>query len=243
MVHLASTTPEGRPVLRVLNARVLEGWVIFHGAHAGEKSSCLDRPAVVSVHDPVASIPSYFIDESLACPATTYYRSAQAHGTLRDIVDPEHKARALQAFMEHQQPEGGHQPVDARDPSYEKSLRGVRVFGLEVEHITGKESLGQDREPERTQRVVEGLWRRGDAGDLRAIRLILEKSPRATPEWLLAPAALRERGVTLLTSPSERELVQVPRLLEGRYWRLEATPESMVTSHRQSSAWVGVRPW
>jgi GNAT superfamily N-acetyltransferase len=164
---------------------------------------------------------------------------AQAHGTLRDIRDPERKARALQAFMEHQQPEGGHQPIAATDPNYTKNLRSVRVFGLEVEHITGKESLGQDREPERTRRVVEGLWRRGGPGDLRAIRLILERSPKATPEWLLAPAALRDRGVTLLTSPNERDLSQVPRLLEGRYWRQEATPESMVISHRQSSAWVG----
>jgi nitroimidazol reductase NimA-like FMN-containing flavoprotein (pyridoxamine 5'-phosphate oxidase superfamily)/GNAT superfamily N-acetyltransferase len=239
VVHLASTTPEGYPVLRVLNARVLDGWVLFHGAHVGEKAWCLDRPAVVSVHDAVASVPSYFIDETLACPATTYYRSVQAHGTLKDICDPSHKARALQAFMEHQQPEGGHLPIDASDPNYAKSLRSVRVFGLEVERITGKASLGQDREPERTRRVVEGLWRRGGPGDLRAIGLILEQSPKATPEWLLAPPALRDRGVNLLISPSERELTQVPRLLEGRYWRQQSTPESMITSHRRASAWVG----
>src|SRR5690606_3031546 len=104
---------------------------------------------------------------------------------------------------------------------------------------TGKENLGQDREPESTRTVVEGLWRRGAPGDPRAIRLILDRSPAATPDWLKPPPALGERGVRLVISPTQAELEQVPRLLTGRYWRQNSSPEAMRTSHERSSAWVG----
>lgn len=237
-LHLGSTTPDGQPVLRVLNGVVHDGWVMFHGAHAGEKSLCLGRAAVISAHEVVASIPSYFIDSDLACPATTYFRSVQAHGVLRDVSDPDQKAIALQRFMEHQQPEGGHRPITFSDPLYTKELRAVRVFGLEIARITGKENLGQDREPERTRKVVEGLWRRGEPGDPRAIRVILERSPRATPDWLRPPVTLAGR-VRLLVSPTAAELDQVPRLLQGRYWREHASAAEMRASHARSSAWVG----
>ncbi len=238
-VHLASTTPDGRPVLRVLNAALHEGWLLFHGAKAGEKSLCLGRDAVACAHEVVASVPSYFVDPLMACPATTYYRSVQAKGVLRDVSEPARKAAALQAFMQHQQPEGGHRPITAEDPAYAKELKGVRVFGLEVRELTGKESLGQDRPAERTRKVVEGLWRRGAPEDPRAIRTILDRSPAATPDWMQAPAPLAERGVRLIVSATQSELDQVPRLLRGRYWRLKATDDEMRTSHARSSAWVG----
>jgi len=175
----------------------------------------------------------------MACPATTYYRSAQAHGVLRNIDELPRKAVLLQAFVRHQQPEGGHQPIESTDPRYEKELRAVRVFGLEVHRVAGKEDLGQDRPPERTRKVVDGLWQRGDPGDPQAIRIIPERSPAATPDWLKPPAALAKRGTQLVTFPTERELQQVPRLLMGRYWRQSSTPESIRRSHVRSSAWVG----
>src|SRR5690606_32828375 len=130
-------------------------------------------------HHDVALVPSYFVDPEMACPATTYYRSVQVHGMLRDVDDLARKAAALAAFMAHQQPEGGHAPIRVEDPRYAKELRAVRVFGVEAERITGKESLGQDRPPERTQKVVEGLWRRGDPDDPR---------PRSRGHAPVAPA-------------------------------------------------------
>src|SRR5690606_34822181 len=83
------------------------------------------------------------------------------------------------------------------------------------------------------------LWQRGDPGDPQAIRIIPERSPAATPDWLKPPAALAKRGTQLVTFPTERELQQVPRLLMGRYWRQSSTPESIRRSHVRSSAWVG----
>lgn len=196
--YLATTTPEGEPVLRCLNGVLLGDHVLFHGALAGEKSSCLGRAAVVSAHEEIADIPSYFVDEEKACPATTYYRSAQVSGTLVNIELAEQKARLLQGLMEKLQPEGGHVPLYADEPLYQADYRAVRVFGLKIETVNGKESLGQDRPPERTQKVVEGLFRRGEARDLEAIEQILELSPRARPPaWILAS------GITLHVAPNQ----------------------------------------
>lgn len=238
VVHLATTTPAGTPVLRVLNAAVHDGWVLFHGAIAGEKSLCLDRPAVVSAHHDVALVPSYFVDPEMACPATTYYRSVQVHGMLRDVDDLARKAAALAAFMAHQQPEGGHAPIRVEDPRYAKELRAVRVFGVEAERITGKESLGQDRPPERTQKVVEGLWRRGDPGDAEAIRMILDRSPAATPPWLRPPPALAERGITLVVHVGPDEAARAAEALARTYWRATDAVDDIRLSLLRSPAVV-----
>ena len=81
-VHLASTTAEGVPLLKTLHAVVDQGALLFHAAPVGEKIEAIGRPAVVSAVEVVAQIPSYFTDPERACPATTLYVSAQAHGAL-----------------------------------------------------------------------------------------------------------------------------------------------------------------
>ena len=56
IVHLATTTPAGAPVLRALDAAVLGDAIYFHGARVGEKATCLGRPAVVSAEEVVARV-------------------------------------------------------------------------------------------------------------------------------------------------------------------------------------------
>lgn len=232
--YLATTTPEGEPVLRCLNGVLLDDHLLFHGAIAGEKSSCLGRPAVVSAHEEIADIPSYFVDEEKACPATTYYRSVQARGTLIDIVPVEQKARLLQGLMEKLQPEGGHVPLRANEPLYQADYRAVRVFGLKIESVNGKENLGQDRPPERTRKVVEGLFRRGKSGDLEAIEQILELSPEARPPaWNLAS------GVTLRVAPTPSDLCAHAELVAREYWRVTTPLDAIQRSISGSTAWVG----
>ncbi len=46
VVHLATTTPEGAPVLRALDAAVLDDGIYFHGARA------LEAASVTSVSSP-----------------------------------------------------------------------------------------------------------------------------------------------------------------------------------------------
>src|SRR6185369_14132132 len=122
VVHLASTTPEGRPLIRTVHGVVVGDHLAFHGAPAGEKTETEGREAVVSAEEIVASIPSYFLDPERACPATTLYRSAQIHGTVERIDDPAHKAEVLAALMAKYQPEGGHVPISATHPLYQKTI-------------------------------------------------------------------------------------------------------------------------
>lgn len=186
-VHLASTTPDGAPVLRVLNAALAPGRLLFHGAVFGEKTACLGRPAVVSAFREIAFVPSYFRDAKKACPATTLYRSALAYGVLRDVDDLAAKAAALEALMQKHQPEGGYTPFTPNDPLYTKDYRSTRVFELVVERVEGKASLCQDRPPAVRDAVVSGLWERGDAEDADVIREILEESPHPWPARFLGP--------------------------------------------------------
>ena len=236
VVHLATTTADGAPVVRALNAVVLGERVLFHGAVAGEKMACLGRPAVVSAHRVIASIPSYFTDARRACPATTYYRSAQAHGVLREAGDAELAAAMLEALMQKYQPEGGYTPLRADEPLYAKDLRTVRVFGLDIERIDGKASLGQDKPPEVVAQVLDGLWRRGAPGDDDAIREILDASPHAWPARFRGPA-----DTELVVAPRGDELAQAAALLVGAAWRAGAGHADIERSLRASPVWIGAR--
>ncbi len=236
VVHLASTTPEGAPFVRVLNAALAPGRVLFHGAVFGEKTRCLGRPAVVSAFREVVFVPSYFRDARKACPATTLYRSVLAYGVLRDVEDLAAKAEALEALMQKLQPEGGYTPLTPGEPLYTKDYRSTRVFELVVERVEGKASLCQDRPPAVRDAVVNGLWERGAPEDSEAIREILEESPHPWPERFLGPD-----GVELLTAPWGDELQEHARLLAGRYWRQGVSPDDIERSLRGSAVWVGAR--
>jgi nitroimidazol reductase NimA-like FMN-containing flavoprotein (pyridoxamine 5'-phosphate oxidase superfamily) len=99
-MHLASTLPDGTPVFRTLHGVVDDGWIAFHSAPKGEKTSLIGRPAVICSEESVATVPSTFFDPVKACPATTYYRSVQVQGLVEEIEAPERKARILQRLLE-----------------------------------------------------------------------------------------------------------------------------------------------
>jgi nitroimidazol reductase NimA-like FMN-containing flavoprotein (pyridoxamine 5'-phosphate oxidase superfamily)/ribosomal protein S18 acetylase RimI-like enzyme len=234
-VHLATTTPEGGPVLRALDAAVLEDGVYFHGARAGEKARCLGRPAVVSAEELVAHVPSWMIDPRWACPASTLYRSVQVHGTLTEVVDLAAKARALTALMERWQPEGRCEPISADHPHYAGQLRGTLVLRIGFDRIEGKDKLLQNRAPEEIVRILEGLWERGDRGDPAAIEAIREANPRIPePPFLAAP-----EGIRLAVALREGDAEQAGRLLATEYWWQGSPADRIPPVQRASTAWVG----
>jgi ribosomal protein S18 acetylase RimI-like enzyme len=191
--QLASTDPDGDPVLRTLNVVVLEDeagpYLAMHGAPAGEKLGCLGRPAVFGVSEVLTTIPSTWTHPERACPATTWYRSAQAHGVLEAVDDPGERATILQALMDRFQPEGGHRPIVADDPMYAAALRGLMVARLRPTRIESKRSIGQDKDPAWREAVLERLWSRGGPGDLAALSAALEEG--AWPAFLSGPDGLR----------------------------------------------------
>lgn len=237
VVRLATTTPDGEPVLRTLNAVVDQEHLLFHGAKAGEKALAIGRSAVAAADQTIATIPSYFLDPEKACPATTFYESVQVHGTIERIDDPEKKARMLTSLMRKYQPEGGYTPIDAHSPVYEGAVRGVLVFGLSLGEVTGKLKVGQNRKQAELSSIVEGLWQRGSAGDARAIQRIFEGNPGfVRPSRFLAPG-----GVILEPALDDAALDEAVALVADEYWNRGYQRDRLQRAHLTASAWVGAR--
>jgi nitroimidazol reductase NimA-like FMN-containing flavoprotein (pyridoxamine 5'-phosphate oxidase superfamily)/ribosomal protein S18 acetylase RimI-like enzyme len=235
-VHLATTLPDGTPVLRALDASVLEDGVYFHGARAGEKARCLGRPAVVAAEEIVAHLPSWMTHPTHASAASTLYRSVQIHGTLREIVDPAEKARALEGLMRRWQPEGRYDPIDPAHPRSAGELKGTLVFAVPFERVDGKEKLCQNRSAEEILGILAGLWERGDRGDAEAIEAIREANP-----GLSEPPFLAADGVRLQVALGDGDVPAVEALLAGEYW-WEGQPVAWIgPAHRAAQAWVGAR--
>lgn len=211
-IQLATTTASGRPILRILHAVLDEDVVAFHGAPVGEKVEGLGRHAVLSAHETVAEIPSWFLDPERACPATTYFTSVQVEGRLEEIVDPARKARILGALMTKFQPSGGYRPLDHADPMYAKAIDGLLVAGVHIDAIACKAKLGQNRKPEDRRHVVAELWKRGDPGDVAAVDLLVRRFPE------LAPASFAHGDFRLACGLDADDLDEVVALLDHAYW-------------------------
>ncbi len=236
-MQVAGTNADGEVLLKTLHGVVDDGWVCFHAAPAGEKTSLLGRQVVVSVEETVARLPSYFLDEERACPATTLFRGAQVRGVLTAIEEPIRKARVLQRLMEKLQPEGGHAVIEAESPLYRAAVKGILIGSVSLEGATAKAKLGQNRNDDARLKVMEQLWRRGAPGDVRAIELIREANP-GTP----APSFLRsEHGVTLHAALDARSLAEMLGVVRGEYWNDVFSDEELRRAHLGSSAWVGAR--
>lgn len=234
-VHqLATTAPDGSPVLRTLNGVVLGRAIYFHGAPKGEKALSLGRPAVVAAHRSIAEIPSHWIDPERACPASSWYRSVQIKGPLLAVEDLNEKAAALQALMERSQPEGRFRPITARDPLYAKVLEGLLVMKVPFEVVSGKLLAGQGA-PSRIPGVLRGLWSRARPRDMAAFETVRALHPQARlPDAFEAPDGYRLH--CCLDEPREAAV-----LLDGQYWTAEWTLEQLVEKVRNARAWAGAR--
>ena len=233
VIHLAATDGAGLPVLRTVHGVLVDGALAFHGAPAGEKMQALGRPVVASAEETVAVIPSYFFDPTLACPATTYYRSVQVHGVLEQVDDRHVKARVLAELMRKYQPEGGHAPITADDPLYRKQVDGILIVRVVASRIDGKGKLGQNRKPEELARVLTQLWRRGLPGDPAAIEAVRRGNPAIpTPAFLHGPARM-----CCALGPDDLEGALA--LLQDQYWTAGIPREDLARAQLGASAWVG----
>lgn len=237
VVRLAGVGERGQPVLRSLHAVVIDGWLYFHAAPVGEKSEAVGREAVIAADEAIATIPSHVFDPERACPATTYYLSAQAHGTLHAVDEPALKARVLQVLMEKHQPEGGYAPITADDPRYRGAVKGIAIVGMPLTQVDGKAKLGQNRGPDDLGKVLRFLWARGEPGDPRAVDLVRAANPDVpTPEFLSAPA-----GARLQCALGPADLPAAVELLAGEYWNVDVPRDRIAVGQSRSSAWVGAR--
>lgn len=235
--HLASTTPDGAPLLRTLHGVVVDDRLVFHSAPKGEKTGILGRPAVAVAEELVATVPSTFFDPERACPATTYYRSVAVHGVVEEVTEPTAKAAALAALMTALQPGGGYRPITADDPLYRAPVRGLLVAGLALDQLAGKAKLAQNRKPAEITTLLDQLWRRGEPGDPRAIELVRAANNDApTPAFLAGPD-----GVTLHAWMPADAAPAVAALLDGTYWNVGFDRALLAAAHHGSTAWIGAR--
>jgi ribosomal protein S18 acetylase RimI-like enzyme len=187
----------------------------------------------------LATIPSWFLDPERACPATTFYRSVQVHGTLDEVTDRARKGRILQALMEKYQPEGRHVRLDTELPLYRKAIEGLLVVQVpfDAQSLTCKRKIGQNRSADERAKILEQLWMRGAPGDPRVIALMLAQFPD-----LPRPAFLRSTtGSALACWLDADALHEAASLLEGAYWLVDVPRASVVRTLQASTATVGAR--
>lgn len=227
-------TSGGRPILRTLHPVVHDGALWFHSSPSGDTATLVGQPVVVCAERIWARVPSWMRDPKRACPATTYYTSVQVEGVLEAVADPRARAAALQAMMEHLQPEGGHVPITANDPLYRGPVRGLSIARLVPERISAVHKLGQERTDEEIGAVVAGLWARGEEDDLAAIEVV-SRAHASRPHFRLTLPGFVPR-----CWPSAADVHAAVAMLRDAYWN-EGIPDVVIAaSHRSSVAWVGL---
>lgn len=235
-VQFAASLDSDAPLLRTLTAVMVDGRLCFHGGDHGEKLGLIGRRVVAGYSEVVAQVASYWIHPEMACPASTYYRSVLAEGPVRRVTDLDRKARILGALMERFQPEGRYLPIAGQE-RYRAVLERLLVAEMILERVSGNEKLGQHRSAREICGVLEGLWRRGERGDLPALRAIREAHPeRPLPDLLRGP-----QDSVLCVAPDGEDARAVQALLQGQYWTTAWSADEFVRAHLGSDAWVVAR--
>ena len=135
--RMATNGHDGHPRIKPVNFVHIDGRIYFHTAFAGEKIDDIKRdPRVCFVVDqPVGHV----LSGKKACSASYLYQSVMILGRAALIDSPVEKKRALDALI---------QKHEGTDKSYEYSEASVRKTGIvriDIEQMTGKESLGKGK--------------------------------------------------------------------------------------------------
>ena len=163
------TAPYAVPV----NFVRIENDLYFHGALQNKKMKMIEHNPHVSfsVVEPYAVIDSDFSsDEGLACPATQFFQSVSIEGTASRVENRDTKAATLEALMRKLQPKGGYMPLS--DRAYDKALRATAIVKIEITQLSCKFKFGQHLSPERFDRIIDQLRKRGTALDHKTITIM-----------------------------------------------------------------------
>jgi hypothetical protein len=159
--------PDGFPRITPLNF-IYDGRILWHGAVAGERFECLRRDprATFCAVSAQAYVPSHLLSEENATHATAAFKSVIVQGRCQSIDDPKEKCAVLNVLMDKYQPEGKFRRVTPEDPLYVKVLAATGVFALQVEGMTGKFKLAQNKSAEAREKIANWLPSRGLPQDL-----------------------------------------------------------------------------
>ena len=128
---LAVVGDDGYPYAVPLSQVWLNGRIYFHGAAQGHKFDAL-------LQNPKVSFSVVGQDEVIPEKLTMLYTSAIAFGTARLVEDEDEKRAALVAFADKFGASNGR---EKNLEEIERTWKIVRVFAIDVEHMTGKASM------------------------------------------------------------------------------------------------------
>lgn len=240
--HLAGVDEDGRPLVRTLHHVLLDApggggpALYFHGAPRGEKNALVGREVVLHAEEVVARLPSWVLDPERACPATTYFRSAEVRGPLEVVDDLDERAAALEALMRRLQPSGGWVPITATDRRYAAMVKNLTIVRLSAREAIAKLKLAQNRGPDELRAVLGHLW---TVGETRALDRVAEANRArgiAPPPALAAPPGLRLRAALGLYA---RDAEAVTALLADAPWCAGLDAAAIARAHLGSPAWIG----
>lgn len=166
--YLGVLTAEGYPRVVPLSFAAEENTVFFHGAGHGEKNTALKgSPRVTfSANITYSTIPSFWMMEGIACPATVLFKSVQIDGQGQIVEDLDEKALALQRVMEKYQPQGGFLAITAANPIYEQLLGVVQVYRVQAERVTVRAKFAQNHPETVRNELIAKLEERNEGMDL-----------------------------------------------------------------------------
>lgn len=127
---LALADAEGFPYSVPLSYLYSEGKIWFHCAKAGYKLDLIRS-------NPKASFCVIGQDKIVPAEYTTYYRSAIARGTIREITDPARQTEILRLLCRKYCPGETEASMEAEIRQY---LKEVSILELDVTQLTGKQN-------------------------------------------------------------------------------------------------------
>jgi transcriptional regulator len=151
------------------------GSVVGHVARANPQWQGIDGEKVLAVFSgPHAYVSPSFYEAENVVP-TWNYVAVHAYGTIRVIEDLESLTEILQQSVKtYEQSRENPWKLDISTPFFDKMVRAIVGFRIEIDRLEGKWKLSQNHPPERQAKVRHALTRSSTPDDLAIARLMAE---------------------------------------------------------------------
>jgi predicted FMN-binding regulatory protein PaiB len=165
--RLVTSTLDGQPHIGLYPFVFLGPTIEMHLHRDDEQLADLrvNPKCAFEVGEMLGTIPSHWIHPTNAVYATAYYRTVIFECEVSISDDLSVLAAQQQRLMEHYQPGGGFQALNAEDPMYRNPLNTIVALRLTVRVRKVKWKLAQNRDRETRAKVIGHLRERGAGTD------------------------------------------------------------------------------